>query len=165
VAAAAVALVSRSCACIGSPCLRQCVHGASIGGGGGGGGVCQDTRAVAEAGAWAFDEEIAQRFDREALLHIPSYERVIELSVRVLADTLGAERADGAVIDVGCATGRTMRVSDLLAWIRSPCLRHCVHGASIGAPGRGVWAGARCGQGATHAQSCSGGVGGHGRAP
>jgi hypothetical protein len=24
--------VSRSCACIGSPCLRQCVHGASIGG-------------------------------------------------------------------------------------------------------------------------------------
>jgi hypothetical protein len=32
--------VSRSCACIGLPCLRQCVHGASIGGlseGGGGG--------------------------------------------------------------------------------------------------------------------------------
>jgi hypothetical protein len=30
------AAVSRSCACIGSPCLRQCVHGASLGGGGGG---------------------------------------------------------------------------------------------------------------------------------
>jgi hypothetical protein len=30
------AAVSRSCACIGSPCLRHCVHGASIGGGGGG---------------------------------------------------------------------------------------------------------------------------------
>jgi hypothetical protein len=28
--------VSRSCACIGSPCLRHCVHGAPIGGGGGG---------------------------------------------------------------------------------------------------------------------------------
>jgi hypothetical protein len=26
-----VAKVSRSCACIGSPCLRSCVHGASIG--------------------------------------------------------------------------------------------------------------------------------------
>jgi hypothetical protein len=26
--------VSHSCACIGSPCLRHCVHGASIGGGG-----------------------------------------------------------------------------------------------------------------------------------
>eukprot|EP01047_Picozoa_sp_COSAG01_P052579 COSAG01_NODE_5543_length_4195_cov_1.542725_2_plen_84_part_00 len=24
--------VSRSCACIGSPCLRHCVHGASLGG-------------------------------------------------------------------------------------------------------------------------------------
>jgi hypothetical protein len=31
--------VSRSCACIGSPCLRHCGHGVSIGGGGGGGGV------------------------------------------------------------------------------------------------------------------------------
>eukprot|EP01046_Picozoa_sp_COSAG06_P067823 COSAG06_NODE_17756_length_923_cov_0.759709_1_plen_129_part_10 len=36
-AAAAAAAVSHLCACIGSPCLRQCVHGASIGGGGGGG--------------------------------------------------------------------------------------------------------------------------------
>jgi hypothetical protein len=30
--------VSHSCACIGSLCLRNCVHGASIGAGGGGGG-------------------------------------------------------------------------------------------------------------------------------
>jgi hypothetical protein len=32
-------------------------------------------------------------------------------------------------------------VSSFLAWIGSPCLRHCVHGASIGAPpsARGVW--------------------------
>jgi hypothetical protein len=30
------AAVSRFCACIGSPCLRHCVRGASIGGGGGG---------------------------------------------------------------------------------------------------------------------------------
>jgi hypothetical protein len=28
--------VSRSCACIGSPCLRHCVHGASVGAGRGG---------------------------------------------------------------------------------------------------------------------------------
>jgi hypothetical protein len=33
----AAAAVSHSCACIGSPCLRRCVHGAPIGGGGGGG--------------------------------------------------------------------------------------------------------------------------------
>jgi hypothetical protein len=32
-AAAAAAVVSHSCACIGSPCLRHGVHGASIGGG------------------------------------------------------------------------------------------------------------------------------------
>jgi hypothetical protein len=32
-------VVSHSCACIGSPCLRPGVHGASIGGGGGGGGA------------------------------------------------------------------------------------------------------------------------------
>eukprot|EP01047_Picozoa_sp_COSAG01_P010836 COSAG01_NODE_467_length_16597_cov_10.933446_20_plen_164_part_00 len=31
---AEAAAVSRSCACIGSPCLRRCGHGASIGGGG-----------------------------------------------------------------------------------------------------------------------------------
>jgi hypothetical protein len=30
--------VSHFCACIGSPCLRHCVHGAPIIGGGGGGG-------------------------------------------------------------------------------------------------------------------------------
>jgi hypothetical protein len=30
--ALAAAAVSHSCACIGSPCLRHCVHGASIGG-------------------------------------------------------------------------------------------------------------------------------------
>jgi hypothetical protein len=34
---AGTAAVSRSCECIGSPCLRHCVHGASIGGGDGGG--------------------------------------------------------------------------------------------------------------------------------
>jgi hypothetical protein len=38
-AAQARSAVSRSYACIGSPCLRHCVHGASIGGGGGGGGA------------------------------------------------------------------------------------------------------------------------------
>eukprot|EP01047_Picozoa_sp_COSAG01_P033062 COSAG01_NODE_2417_length_7736_cov_7.862511_6_plen_121_part_00 len=41
-AAAAAAAVSHSCACIGSPCLRHCVHGASIGGGGAEGqALCQ----------------------------------------------------------------------------------------------------------------------------
>jgi hypothetical protein len=38
------AVVSHSCACIGSPCLRRCVHGASIGGGGDGAALCQRER-------------------------------------------------------------------------------------------------------------------------
>jgi hypothetical protein len=36
--AAGSSAVRHLCARIGSPCLRQCVHGAPIGGGGGGGG-------------------------------------------------------------------------------------------------------------------------------
>jgi hypothetical protein len=37
----AQAAASHLCACIGSPCLRQCVHGAPVGGGGGGSGARQ----------------------------------------------------------------------------------------------------------------------------
>jgi hypothetical protein len=33
-------------------------------------------------------------------------------------------------------------VSAFLAWIRSPCLRHCVHGAAIGGGGDGGGGGA-----------------------
>jgi hypothetical protein len=47
--AAAAAAVSHFCACIGSPCLRQCVHGAPIGGGRGGGGVSGGRGAGAAA--------------------------------------------------------------------------------------------------------------------
>eukprot|EP01047_Picozoa_sp_COSAG01_P020067 COSAG01_NODE_1134_length_11558_cov_8.381360_11_plen_100_part_00 len=37
----ALCSVSHFCACIGSPCLRQCVHGASIGGDDGGGAAAR----------------------------------------------------------------------------------------------------------------------------
>jgi hypothetical protein len=49
--AARAGAVSRSCACIGSPCLRQCVHGASIAGRprGGGGAEGRGRRAGADA--------------------------------------------------------------------------------------------------------------------
>jgi hypothetical protein len=53
-AAAAAAAVSLSFACVGSPCLRHCVHGASIGGGGGGAGASGGW-AGAGAGAAAAD--------------------------------------------------------------------------------------------------------------
>jgi hypothetical protein len=55
---AAAAAVSHSCACIGSPCLSHCVHGASIGadddggvdgdGGGGDGDGCAERREAEE---------------------------------------------------------------------------------------------------------------------
>jgi hypothetical protein len=47
----AAAVVSPFLASIGSPCLRSCVHGASIGGGGGGGlGVLPEGEIAAPAG-------------------------------------------------------------------------------------------------------------------
>jgi hypothetical protein len=45
--------LSRSCACIGSPCLRPCVHGAPIGGGGGGGG--------SSCSCWSSESELSSR--------------------------------------------------------------------------------------------------------
>jgi hypothetical protein len=48
--AAAKAAVSHLCACIGSPCLRQCVHGAPIGGGGGGAPAARVGVAAGAAG-------------------------------------------------------------------------------------------------------------------
>jgi hypothetical protein len=49
------------------------------------------------------------------------------------------EEGEGRIILLGGATPHTRvaatkaaRVSPFFAWIGSPCLRHCVHGASIG---------------------------------
>jgi hypothetical protein len=39
---------------------------------------------------------------------------------------------------------RAAAVSAFLAWIRSPCLRYCVHGASIGRGGASAGAGGEC---------------------
>eukprot|EP01047_Picozoa_sp_COSAG01_P027059 COSAG01_NODE_1770_length_9272_cov_5.371198_9_plen_182_part_00 len=57
---AAAAAVSHSCACIGSPCLRHFVHGASIGGGGGATAHQHPTGARA-AGLWHCRIEPATR--------------------------------------------------------------------------------------------------------
>jgi len=75
-------------------------------------------------GNWAFDHDVAQRFEKEAFCHIPDYDEVIEASINAIEcawvpSALGitgfkdeakcelAKRTYG-VIDVGCATGRTM---------------------------------------------------------
>jgi hypothetical protein len=77
-AAREAAAVSHFCACIGSPCLRRCVHGASIGGGGvarGGGGPARGGgAAVAPVGRQtgpASGSAAAAGAGRESLSHGP----------------------------------------------------------------------------------------------
>jgi len=49
------------------------------------------TATAAVSGAWSFeDTEVAARFDREALCHIPDYVRVIEASVDAVEKALAA---------------------------------------------------------------------------
>jgi cyclopropane fatty-acyl-phospholipid synthase-like methyltransferase len=57
------------------------------------------------AGTWAFDAAVADRFQREALAHIPDYERVIDMSIDILDCTL---QGAGRVLDVGSAIGYTV---------------------------------------------------------
>ena len=79
-------------------------------------------------GMWTFDSHVAQRFDREAVCHIPDYESVIATSVEAIelswvpgtvppggTGLLGASESDTlkhslAVLEVGCAIGYTMQV-------------------------------------------------------
>jgi hypothetical protein len=51
------------------------------------------------------------------------------------SDTAGVELFSHMPLhaqSAGAAAAAAAAVSAFLAWIRSPCLRHCVHGASIG---------------------------------
>lgn len=55
---------------------------------------------------WKFDRGIADIFEQHAEQHIPNYLRVIEKSAD-LCDKLLTKNS--SIIDVGCATGRTLR--------------------------------------------------------
>ncbi len=59
------------------------------------------------AGAWRFDEAVAQRFDQEARAHIPNYELVVRKCVDI-ATALYPDKAAARILDVGCATGYTL---------------------------------------------------------
>lgn len=56
--------------------------------------------------AWSFDQNIARIFVDHARKHIPDYDRVIDKSVEVCQKFL---HPDAAIIDVGCATGETLK--------------------------------------------------------
>ncbi len=75
-------------------------------------------------GSWEFDRDVAHRFETEAFCHIPDYDEVIEASIDAIERTwvpsaqgIASVKDEGkcerakqsyGVIDVGCATGRTM---------------------------------------------------------
>jgi tRNA (cmo5U34)-methyltransferase len=55
---------------------------------------------------WRFDKKVAKTFVQHAQNHIPGYDRVIDKSVNFLKRRLNA---NDAIIDVGCATGETLK--------------------------------------------------------
>jgi tRNA (cmo5U34)-methyltransferase len=55
---------------------------------------------------WKFDANVAQTFVNHARGHIPNYDTVIDKSVAVCKKLLNQ---DSSIIDVGCATGETLR--------------------------------------------------------
>lgn len=56
---------------------------------------------------WEFNESIANSFVDHARKHIPDYDKVINLSIKV-CKTLLTDRLEDKIIDVGCATGETI---------------------------------------------------------
>jgi tRNA (cmo5U34)-methyltransferase len=56
--------------------------------------------------AWQFNHDIAKVFVDHARQHIPNYDAVINKCVSLAQDRAAS---DGAIIDVGCATGETLR--------------------------------------------------------
>ena len=55
---------------------------------------------------WQFDHNIAKVFVAHAQQHIPNYDAVIDKCVSLAQDYLAS---DSAIIDVGCATGETLK--------------------------------------------------------
>lgn len=59
-----------------------------------------------DSGEWKFDAQVAEAFDAIAQREIPDYLRVIELCIRIIRQD---PRAQPKIIDVGSATGETLR--------------------------------------------------------
>jgi len=57
---------------------------------------------------WVFDKTVADRFQDEALKHIPDYERVVNLCLSY-AKLVYNDKKDISIIDVGSALGFTMK--------------------------------------------------------
>jgi ubiquinone/menaquinone biosynthesis C-methylase UbiE len=55
---------------------------------------------------WKFDAAVAETFVDHARQHIPNYDQVIDKCIAVCDQLL---EKDSKIIDVGCATGETLR--------------------------------------------------------
>lgn len=56
---------------------------------------------------WEFDGNIAKGFVQHARMHIPDYDKIIDLSVKLCRTNL-QDPLNARIIDVGCATGETI---------------------------------------------------------
>lgn len=63
---------------------------------------------MADTGTWAFDEDVALRFDREAHTHIPHYAEVIDKCLLIAKSAFPDPKA-ARIIDVGSATGYMLK--------------------------------------------------------
>jgi hypothetical protein len=80
-------------ACIGSPCLRHCVHGASIGGGSGPGGLPHNDGLRALGGRAGIGSEAGQRLP----LRLPTYATFTAVG----DDVVGGEEGEGEGTEAG----------------------------------------------------------------
>ena len=84
---------------------------------------------------WQFNQEVAKTFVDHAQKHIPNYDRVINKSVEVCQKLLSK---DAAIIDVGCATGETLKRLSHAGYVNltgvdnsSSMLAHCHADATL----------------------------------
>jgi SAM-dependent methyltransferase len=70
--------------------------------------MAQNPETEPRSEPWQFDPTVAARFQKEAALHIPDYQRVIEQCQDVVS-WLYPHQRDLALVDVGSALGHTMQ--------------------------------------------------------
>jgi len=96
---------------------------------------------------WVFDSNVADRFEREAVNHIPGYHRVIKETVTTVTQSYPTS---ARILDVGSAIGTTVqefhsrgytnaygleKSSDMIA--KSRCGEHIIHGDKL--PSNMMW--------------------------
>lgn len=58
--------------------------------------------------SWVFDSKVAETFDDYVRRHIPDYDKVIDLSIKICQKVF-PDHTNTRVIDIGCAVGETIK--------------------------------------------------------